>query len=293
MKKITILAAIFCLCFQAISVSAATPDFSGYWELDASKSTFPEAGSIESITLKVLQTEKELKIESTIRARQDLLQAQQMSGGGKSEIAIYSFENKETIVEVGTGKAARKEIRNAILAVDDKLSLTLIRIFKGENGNATVKINEIWELLDDGKVLKATRYAETPDGAATMVMYFRKKGPGILTIKGTGNTPGNQAVKTDAVPSRISGGVLNGKAQSLPLPAYPAAAKAVKASGAVNVQVTINEAGSVVSANAVSGHPMLRPAAVQAARASKFSPTLLSGQPVSVSGIIIYNFNPQ
>lgn len=94
------------------------------------------------------------------------------------------------------------------------------------------------------------------------------------------------------VPKKISGGVLNGKASNLVTPPYPAAAKAVRASGAVNVQVTINESGSVVSATAVSGHPLLRPAAVQAARSSKFSPTLLSGQPVSVTGIIIYNFTP-
>jgi len=94
------------------------------------------------------------------------------------------------------------------------------------------------------------------------------------------------------VPKRISGGVLNGKATSLPKPPYPAAARAVRASGAVNVQVTISESGSVVSANAVSGHPLLRQAAEQAARSARFAPTLLSGQPVSVTGVIVYNFVP-
>ncbi len=83
---------------------------------------------------------------------------------------------------------------------------------------------------------------------------------------------------------------MNGKARNLVTPSYPAAAKAVRASGAVNVQVTIDEAGNVISANATSGHPLLKVAAEQAARASKFSPTQLSGQPVKVTGIIIYNF---
>ncbi|MDQ3750394.1 MAG: energy transducer TonB [Acidobacteriota bacterium] len=95
-----------------------------------------------------------------------------------------------------------------------------------------------------------------------------------------------------AVPKKISGGVLNGKATSLPKPPYPAAARAVRASGAVNVQVTINESGSVVSASAVSGHPLLKQAAEQAARSARFAPTLLSGQPVSVTGVIVYNFVP-
>ena len=95
-----------------------------------------------------------------------------------------------------------------------------------------------------------------------------------------------------AAPKTISGGVLNGKATSLPKPPYPAAARAVRAAGAVSVQVLISETGSVVSANAVSGHPLLRPAAVAAARGARFSPTLLSGQPVKVSGVITYNFVP-
>ena len=92
------------------------------------------------------------------------------------------------------------------------------------------------------------------------------------------------------VPKTVSGGVVNGKATSLVKPTYPAAARAVRASGAVNVQVLIDENGNVISASAVSGHPLLRSSAVQAARASKFNPTLLSGQPVKVSGIIVYNF---
>lgn len=94
-------------------------------------------------------------------------------------------------------------------------------------------------------------------------------------------------------PKTISGGVLNGKATSLPKPAYPPAAKAIRASGAVSVQVLIDESGRVVSASAVSGHPLLRAAAVSAAQGARFSPTLLSGQPVKVSGVITYNFTAQ
>ncbi|MFN6964089.1 MAG: TonB family protein [Pyrinomonadaceae bacterium] len=93
-------------------------------------------------------------------------------------------------------------------------------------------------------------------------------------------------------PKTVSGGVLNGKAVSLPKPAYPAAARAVRASGTVPVQVLIDEQGRVVSASAAGGHPLLQAAAVAAARQARFSPTLLSGQPVKVSGVITYNFVP-
>jgi TonB family protein len=88
----------------------------------------------------------------------------------------------------------------------------------------------------------------------------------------------------------VSGGVLNGKAISLPRPAYPPIARQAHASGTVVVQVVIDEEGNVIWARAVSGHPLLQAVARQAALGAKFSPTKLSGQPVKVSGVITYNF---
>ncbi|MFN0138840.1 MAG: TonB family protein [Pyrinomonadaceae bacterium] len=125
-------------------------------------------------------------------------------------------------------------------------------------------------------------------------------GTGGLSIgSGTGQTGGDREEEAPPpkatpkpAPKTVSGGVLNGKATSLPKPSYPPAARAVRASGAVSVQVLISESGSVISANAVSGHPLLRAAAEGAARGARFSPTLLSGQPVKVSGVITYNFVP-
>jgi protein TonB len=60
--------------------------------------------------------------------------------------------------------------------------------------------------------------------------------------------------------------------------------------GAVVVEVTIDENGSVIAASAISGHPLLKDAAVSAARRWKFKPTKLSGQPVKVIGTITFNF---
>jgi TonB family protein len=88
----------------------------------------------------------------------------------------------------------------------------------------------------------------------------------------------------------ISGGILNEKAVSKPQPPYPPAARAARASGSVTVEVTVDETGSVVSASAVSGHPLLRAAAVAAARQAKFSPKLVQGEPVKVSGLLTYDF---
>ena len=124
-------------------------------------------------------------------------------------------------------------------------------------------------------------------------------GPGTGTGIGTGptkvNIEGDPPPPPPPAPPRapISGGVLNGKAISLPKPSYPPIARQAHASGTVVVQVTIDENGSVISAHAVSGHPLLQAVAVAAARGARFSPTKLSGQPVKVTGVITYNFVAQ
>lgn len=118
---------------------------------------------------------------------------------------------------------------------------------------------------------------------------------------GTGNTPVvNMADPppppapnpTPAVPKllRVSSGVLTSKALSLPKPIYPALAKQIGLQGAVAVQVLIDETGRVISAKALSGHPILVPEAQKAAMQARFSPTLLGEQAMKVSGIITYNF---
>jgi len=73
-------------------------------------------------------------------------------------------------------------------------------------------------------------------------------------------------------------------------PVFPPIAKAARASGEVKVEVTIDKAGKVISARVLSGHPLLRDAALTAARQWEFKPTMVSGKPAKVSGILTFNF---
>ena len=91
----------------------------------------------------------------------------------------------------------------------------------------------------------------------------------------------------------ISGGILNGKAINLPMPSYPDAAKRARVSGVVEVEVVIDINGKVISAKAVRGPGLLQMAAEMAAKQARFTPTLLSGQPMKVVGVITYNFTLQ
>ncbi len=105
-----------------------------------------------------------------------------------------------------------------------------------------------------------------------------------------GAPPPPQPPVEKQVPRTVSKGVITGLALALPKPLYPPIAREARAHGAVSVQVLIDEKGKVVSAKAISGHPMLLAAAQQAAYGARFSPTILSDQAVKVSGVITYNF---
>jgi protein TonB len=105
-----------------------------------------------------------------------------------------------------------------------------------------------------------------------------------LVVTNDGEAPPPRLLKP------VSGGVLNGKALSLPVPRYPDIARRSRTAGKVEVQVVVDENGNVISAQALSGPAPLREAAVDAAKRARFSPTKLSGAPVKVAGTIDYNF---
>jgi TonB family protein len=122
------------------------------------------------------------------------------------------------------------------------------------------------------------------------------KQPGTLTFvfmpppPPTSDPPAASSSAETPEKLNVSGGVLQGNAIKRVQPPYPPVAKAARASGPVQVQITISEAGEVIEASVISGHPLLRDAALQAARQWLFKPTELSGVPVKVQGILTFNF---
>lgn len=85
--------------------------------------------------------------------------------------------------------------------------------------------------------------------------------------------------------------ILNGMAISLPKPDYPRAARELNLAGIVVVKVLIDETGKVISAKDIcQGPPYLSQSSVASALNARFTPTKLSGMPVKVNGVIVYNF---
>lgn len=90
---------------------------------------------------------------------------------------------------------------------------------------------------------------------------------------------------------RVSNGVLQASATKKVAPEYPPIAKAAGAKGDVRVRVLISEEGKVVDAEIVSGHPLLRDAALRAARQWQFESVNVAGRPLKAQGILIFNFS--
>jgi TonB family protein len=94
----------------------------------------------------------------------------------------------------------------------------------------------------------------------------------------------------DEPKTRVSGGVLNGRATHLAIIGYPAAARKAGASGEVTVKIVVDETGKVIWARVVSGHELLRKEVLKAAYQARFPPKIVSGKPEMVSGLLIYRF---
>lgn len=85
-------------------------------------------------------------------------------------------------------------------------------------------------------------------------------------------------------------GILNMKVKSGLLPAYPTKAKDNRIEGTVEVQLLVNEDGEVIFANPLSGPEALWAVAVRASVTARFGPTRLEGEPVKITGRLIYDF---
>src|ERR1041384_4614151 len=114
------------------------------------------------------------------------------------------------------------------------------------------------------------------------IEYFPPAG---VFVSGGGVIPGGVPKVATAVD------VLSGQARKKVSPIYPIAAQAAGISGTVTVELTLDEEGDVLSARALTGHPLLREAALNAAWDWKFTPTIYQGRAVKIIGSIQFNFH--
>lgn len=327
MRKTSVLRVIACLflTFGVVAAQDKATDFSGKWEMNIAKSKLPERTPVEATVMTVSQTDKELTVETAVkRGVFPASPARTQSGGIVDSPGVLTFnispgETVETQSASDGSMVSTSSPPKAYFIGGGRLRLIQSSSVTEQSGESDIKTSDTWELSADGKTLKVKRERTTPQqrGVQSAEMYFVKTDAASLASEATPAGISDRGFETatladvnggvsgaaiNPVPDKsmtgvvvaqkiISGGVLNAKALQMPKPAYPAAARAAKASGTVNVQVTVGESGAVVAATAVSGHPLLRAAAVEAARAAKFAPVLVQGIPVKITGVLVYKFN--
>lgn len=143
---------------------------------------------------------------------------------------------------------------------------------------------DITALLRPVKLLPYAVYSWLP------ALNFKPAGSSFDEVKAPSPPPSSPPKPLN--PQKVLEGVLQGNAITRAKPVYPASARSMNAYGKVEVKIIISEEGRVIEAKAISGHPALHNAAVEAAYKWVYKPTTLNGVAVKVESILTFNFAP-
>jgi TonB family protein len=170
------------------------------------------------------------------------------------------------------------------------------------------QIRRLSDLPEKLRALKDTpeTYAENPIADPPAIKMdskwfsapFRFMVPSSIILPRSGDQSREEELPAPAPPpapqalEQIPESLSQSRAITKVKPAYPPNAKRMSATGTVEVEIIVSEAGLVVDATAISGHLALRSAAVEAARKWVFEPAILDGKPVRVKSVLTFVFAP-
>jgi TonB family protein len=111
----------------------------------------------------------------------------------------------------------------------------------------------------------------------------------VSALSASAQTP-QPARRSGKVPIlfKVSTGVLEKTAVKRVKPVAPAGAPA---SGVVHVRIRVDIEGKVVGAKVISGHPLLREAALKAAKQWEWEPVFIDGPPMICVGVLSFDFS--
>lgn len=197
MKKLLLLmCAIGLFAFAAFAQGKA--DYTGTWKLDKDQSKLDQRMlmGVDSMTLTVTQSAKELKVVSESK-RAEAPAAAPPAGGPPSggppmaggagrgmgrggfgmagnSTTTYSLDGKETTGEVDGPMGKMPITYKATAGADGSMVLTNTRTINGPNGEMKLTTKETWKLSADGKTLTVERESTSPRGSQTSTMVFVK-----------------------------------------------------------------------------------------------------------------------
>jgi TonB family protein len=207
-----------------------------------------------------------------------------LDAGGKL-IEFFRYDGKGVKIQRGVN-------------VYDVKGMLLSRTYYDAENKVEARLTYAYEFDGPGNWIKRISSRELANGktepqevAYRSITYYPPVGKYLGGIVGGVEKEAGKAAPTDPRIKRLEGGVLVGQATRRVEPVYPPLARVAKIKGSVVVEVTIDEDGDVLTARALSGHPLLKDSAIKAALGWRFTPTELDGSPVSVIGALTFNFN--
>jgi len=132
----------------------------------------------------------------------------------------------------------------------------------------------------------ATDLAQAKSLAHSPAADFSSSTPG-------GGTPAATKTATNIAsdsPVKVSQGVSKGMLTHQVKPVYPPLARHSRVQGTVLLAVVIAKDGTIKSINALDGHPLLIPAAIDAVKQWRYKPYKLNGKPAEVDTTVAVNF---
>jgi len=205
--------------------------------------------------------------------------------------AGYSYQGAVHLFEAFAAKQARyerqppeadpKSLRREI----GKLATQTVTGYFRSHPPAPERIRQIRELAEsEGWKTRGER-------PLPAVIVARVKAKPAEPAKTSESTPGGDSEPpTKSSARRVEPSVMQGQAITQPPPVYPQMARMARVEGAVVLQAVIGTTGGVASVRAISGHPMLQQAAMDAVRQWRYRPYLVNGQPVEVETQVTVNF---
>ena len=199
----------------------------------------------------------------------------------EKELALGDYLGREWLIQEPAIVSLRRAYMVSGRMYQIVIAIPLTMAFKKANSSANPEDRTDLFRMAASSFLDSFRLTEGEVDRVLREIREQKKDVIVVTVTDSSAQSANSA------------DIINGRVLHLVQPAYPDIARRAHASGSVSVLVLIDLEGKVIAAQVVDGHPLLRPAAIKAARDTEFSPTQLNGKPVMVAGVIIYNFVAQ
>jgi TonB family protein len=217
-----------------------------------------------------------------------LSKVQQLSGGVKfGANAVLSLQ---AVSQTDQDAAALATLLKALPAMAQMAGLN------GEMASAAALLQNL-NVTVDGAVTKIS--LSIPESQIEQMLQtahanetHSQVAPQPKTEPAPPSSPAIGPLSVDAAPQRIriAGTIQKVKLLQQPAPVYPPLAVQARISGVVRLNAILAADGTVKNLTVASGHPLLVPAALEAAKQWVYEPTLLNGKPVEVITQIEVNF---